>query len=124
MKYAKFITRHIIFITLFYFGFILNVEGARNVFFLLAWIKILVAFTLLLLPEDHKIKIYEDSQITKIPKAITLPFSLFYPLALVWFGAWVTGIFGFLEIWAIYTFVAIAKEAIAKKTPAVENFKF
>lgn len=114
MKYVKFTIFNAFVLTFAYLGLVKEVQGFQNLFIFLMWFQFTIAFIIMLFNKEQRIKLYEATEKTRIPRKLAMSVAIIYPIILIWFACWFTLIACILDIFLTYTFLSMTKEDICK----------
>jgi len=94
MRQIRWLLINAIFAGTIYMGFVENHQGAYNIAMFFTWLTIVISFFMLSDPVMEKLK--ENGR--SMPAWINVTCDVGVTIALVWFGAWITGAFYLLSV--------------------------
>lgn len=97
MKSAKWVLINGLLGICLYFGYVEEVEGAKNIALFIAWLAI-VSNILMFFIDSDKMVLQMKEEGRSVPSFISITYSLLVTGFLLWFGASVTGVFYFVKI--------------------------
>lgn len=112
-----------LFVICFYFGFVENVEGARNVALFYIWTIIAVVLTMAAYPDDEAKRIKKAKEPNVMPRSIHITIQFAVLIGLLWYGWWITAVFYVIAVAMIHKMWE-DKDKLKAKLAAEQATKF
>lgn len=121
-KFMPFII-NALFVICFYFGFVENVEGARNLALFYIWTTIAVVLVTAAYPDEEAKRIEKAKQPNVMPRSIHITIHFAVLIGLLWYGWWITAVFYVIAVAMIHKMWE-DKDKLKAKLAAEQASKF